>query len=335
MVGDKFDNYMNLIIINARETLEVKNMNFEEVYKEYLEYAKNQHKKQGFINLSRDFNCRVLPYFKDRNIEDITKQDYITWQNKILENNFKNSYNARLYYVFSKFLDYCCNFYALESNVAREIGNFKKKIEYKKSDFYTLKEFNQFIKCVDNEIYKQFFNLLFYTGVRPGEAMALQFSDLQGDYISITKNMQRKGNRELDTPKNTSSIRNIRIDRKLKKDLLKLKKYYEKKYNNNDYDYFVFGGIKPLSPTSIDRYKLKACQKANIRPITQHQFRHSHATLLLHNNIVINEVSRRLGHSKVSTTLDIYTHTNLVQEKRVTSTLNSLRFNFINFLQRL
>lgn len=309
-------------------------MNFEKVYEEYLEYAKNQHKKQGFDNLRHDFNFRVLPYFKDCNIEDITKQDILSWKTKILDHNFKNSYNARLYYVFSKFLDYCCDYHSLESNVVREVGNFKKKIEYKKSDFYTLKEFNQFIKCVDNEIYKQFFNLLFYTGVRPGEAMALQFSDLQGDYISITKNMQRKGNRELDTPKNLSSIRNIRIDRKLKKDLLKLKKYYRKENKNSNINYFIFGGLKPLSPTSIDRYKLQACKKANIRPITQHQFRHSHATLLLHNNIVINEVSRRLGHSKVSTTLDIYTHTNLVQEKRVTSTLNSLRFNFNNFMTR-
>lgn len=309
-------------------------MNFEKVYEEYLEYARNQHKKQGFVNLDHDFKCRVLPYFKDRNIEDITKKDYIAWQCKILENNFSNSYNSRLYYVFSAFLDYCCTFHSLVSNVARDVGNFKKKIEYKKSDFYTLKEFNLFIKHIDNNIYKQYFNLMFYTGTRPGEAMALKFSDLQGDYISINKNLQRKGKRELDTPKNTFSIRNIRIDRKLKKDLLKLKKYYEKKYNDNSYDYFMFGGIKPLSPTSIDRYKLKACNKANIRPITQHQFRHSHATLLLQNNILINEVSRRLGHSKVSTTLDIYTHTNLVQEKKCITTLNFLRFDFINFPPR-
>ena len=89
-------------------------------------------------------------------------------------------------------------------------------------------------------------------------------------------------------------------------------------------DYFVLGGVKPLAPTTINRRKFDACKKANIRPITLHQFRHSHATLLLQNGIVINEVSRRLGHSKVSTTLDIYTHTNLEQEKRVYYTLNRL-----------
>jgi integrase len=96
---------------------------------------------------------------------------------------------------------------------------------------------------------------------------------------------------------------------------------------------FIFGGIKPLSPTTINRRKLEACEKANIRPITLHQFRHSHATLLLQKGIMINEVSRRLGHSKTSTTLDIYSHTDLTQEKRVLNTLNSLRFSCFSTLK--
>ena len=110
-----------------------------------------------------------------------------------------------------------------------------------------------------------------------------------------------------------------------------LKKYYLERYKQ-DIDFFIFGGIKPLSPTTINRHKLKACEKANIRPITLHQFRHSHATLLIQNNMLINEVSRRLGHSKVSTTMDIYTHTDYLQEKRVYNTLNYMRFNFFDTL---
>ncbi len=80
---------------------------------------------------------------------------------------------------------------------------------------------------------------------------------------------------------------------------------------------------KPLAPTTINRYKIRACNKRNIRPIKLHQFRHSHATYLLNKKIDIHIISKRLGHSKVSTTLDVYTHSNLLQEKRLIKSLNS------------
>ena len=113
---------------------------------------------------------------------------------------------------------------------------------------------------------------------------------------------------------------------------MNLKKIYEKDNLFGD-NLYIFGGFKPLSPTTINRRKLIACKRANIRPITLHQFRHSHATFLLQQGIMINEVSRRLGHSKVSTTLDVYSHTDLTQEKRVIDTLNSFRFNRFSSLK--
>lgn len=309
-------------------------MNFYDKYIEFLKFASKRQKKQSFETLRNNFNTHILPYFEKCDIREIKKRDYLSWQNEILSHNFSNSYNNTLYVEFSSFLNYCCQFYDLEINVAKEVGNFPKKVEEKKTDFYTLDEFNHFIKYVDNNIYKQFFNLMFFTGTRPGEAMALKFSDIKDDYITINKTLTTKGGRTINTPKNKSSIRKIKIDKKLKRDIEILKKEYIKKYKNrNVFDLYIFGGIKPLAPTTINRYKIKACEKANIRPITLHQFRHSHATLLLNNGILINEVSRRLGHSKTSTTLDIYTHTSLEQEKRVLNTLNSMRFSFFETLR--
>lgn len=144
--------------------------------------------------------------------------------------------------------------------------------------------------------------------------MALKFKDITNGYIIISKTIESHGKRQIGTPKTYSSNRKVNIDFVLERDLLKLKKLYSTDNNSYD-DLFVFGGSKPLSPTTINRYKFNACKKANIRSITLHQFRHSHATLLLQKGIVINEVSKRLGHSKVSTTLDVYTHTDSTQEK--------------------
>lgn len=305
-------------------------MNFEKVYYEYLKFAEKQQKKQGFNSLYKNFNLRILPFFKDMNLENITREVIISWENYILSFGFSNNYNRNLYYMLSGFFTFCHNIYNFDKTIISDVGCFKKKYEKKKTDFYTLKEFNLFINCVDNYMYKVFFTFLFYTGVRPGEAMALKLSDLRGDYINIDKTIDEHGKREIGTPKSLSSNRIIKIDKFLKKDLVKLKNMYMK----GESDLFLFGGIKPLSPTTINRHKLIACNKCGLRPITLHQFRHSHATLLLDNGIMINEISRRLGHSKVSTTLDIYTHTDFRQEKRVYNTLCSLRLSNLNSLYK-
>lgn len=302
---------------------------FLDVYKEYLLYAKARLKEQSFSSTKYKLDSHILPFFKDMYLEDITSKNILDWKDFILSFNFANNHNKSLYYALSGFFEYCKDYYNFDKSIVSKVGNFKIKYEEKKSDFYNIKEFKKFIKCVDDEVYKQFFNLMFFTGVRPGEAMALKFSDLKNGYITISKTISSHGKREIGTPKTYSSNRMVKIDNVLKKDLLNLKTIYDKKHAYNG-DLFIFGGIKPLSPTTINRHKEKACKKAQIRPITLHQFRHSHATLLLQNGILINEVSKRLGHSKVSTTLDIYSHTDLTQEKRVINTLNSMRFNFFS-----
>ena len=295
-------------------------MLFEEVYVKFKIYVRYRHKKQGYYNICHDFECRILPYFKNKNIYNLSKIDFLNWQDLILSFNFSNSYNKRLYYVFNSFIDYCVKYYDLPNNLLRSIGSFPKKIEHKKFDFYNLDEFYLFVSNIDNPIYKAYYIFMFYTGCRPGESMALRFCDIDDHYVHIEHNIHRKGDRSLDTPKNQSSIRDIIINDDLKEFLLSLKKLY----SNCDENYFVFGGSKPLSSTTADRVKKKACDKANLRVITQHQFRHSSATFLLNNNIPISEISRRLGHSKISTTLDIYCHNDLSHEKRVLAILSSL-----------
>lgn len=300
---------------------------FADVYDEYLMYAKKEQKEQSFSSMKYKFQKHILPYFKDFYIEDITSKDILGWENHILTFNYANNHVKNLYYILSGFLEYCSIYYNFDKSIISRVGCFKPKYEEDKSDFYTIEEFNTFIKGIEEEVYKQFFTLLFYTGLRPGEAMALQFKDLDNGYIKVTKTMSSHGKREITTPKTRSSIRNVKIDTQLEKSLLSLKDLYISKGITYYPNLYIFGGNKPLSPSSINRRKIKACEKMEIRPITLHQFRHSHATLLLNNDIVVTEVSRRLGHSKVSTTLDIYSHTDLTQEKRVFDTLNSLRFN--------
>ena len=283
-------------------------MLFEEVYEEYKIYAQNRHKKQGFITVTQAFYLHVLPYFKNRELISINKQDIIKWENDIFIKDFKNKYNSLIYYSFSDFIIFCVLIDYLKENIVLQIPKFKKKIEKKEHHVYTLKEFRKFRKYLDDYIIKQYFNFMYFYGTRPSEAMALRFSDLEKNYIHINHSIHRKGKRELDTPKNQSSIRTLKLNSLERFRIWRLKRMYFKKYYDRNFDYFIFGGKKPLSPTTIDRYKLKACRKANMNPITQHEFRHSYATRMILKKKPINLVSKSMGHSNISTTLDIYTH---------------------------
>lgn len=283
-------------------------MLFEEAYEEFLIYAQKRHKKQSFETLSRNFNLHILPYFKGMILSNLSVSDILLWQDFIIDFNYSNNFNSILYYEFSAFIKYCVNCCYLIDNVVLKAGVFKKKYEEKNYDIYSLKEFKLFLKHFDNFVYQQYFNFMFYCGTRSSEALALKFSDIFNNYVYISKSLHRRGLRDIDLPKNNSSIRYIYLPLKIRYNLYKLKKYYTSIYGVFNKDYYIFGGLKPLSTTTIDRYKLKACESAHLRSITQHQFRHSYASYNIHKGVPIDYVSKSMGHSRVSTTLDIYLH---------------------------
>ena len=89
--------------------------------------------------------------------------------------------------------------------------------------------------------------------------------------------------------------------------LNKYKKNRKKKYGFKE-SWFIFGSSKPITKTTIDGVKDWDIEKANVNRITMHEFRHSHATLLISAGLDIISVSRRLGHSDVNITLGVYSH---------------------------
>lgn len=302
-------------------------MLFEDAYEEYLIFANRQQKKQSYKVFSYNFNANILSFFRDYKLELIKTIDILKWQDYILSKDFCNNHNKNLYSMLKSFFEFCHVKYNFDLSVLYGVFPFPLKVEIKKEDYYTLNEFKKFIKCVDNPIYKQFFNVMFYCGTRPGEAMALKFSDIQGNYLIINKTIDSHGKREIGTPKTLSSNRKILISNQLKMDLFNLKKLY----CDSTFDLFIFGGVKPIAPTTINRYKINACKKAHLRPIKLHQFRHSHATYLFNNNVDVHYIRDRLGHSNVSTTIDIYTHCKNGEEKRVAKLLNPFCFKMFSY----
>ena len=154
------------------------------------------------------------------------------------------------------------------------------------------------------------FIVLFFTGLRLGEALSLNWLDLKDHKLSITKSVSKIAENalyEVKETKNVSSIRDVTLNESLYSLLLDYKKEEAARSGFSD-SWFMFGGEKPLSRTNIARRKDNAVKESGVKRITIHQFRHSHATNLINDGVNVVAVSRRLGHSDVSMTLKVYTH---------------------------
>ena len=232
-------------------------MSFEKAYEEFKIYAQKRHKKQGFDTIVRNFDLHILPFFKGRKINELTKLDIIDWQSYILDKKFSNNFNRNLYYIFSSFMNYCVLYLHISENLVLQVEKFKKRFEQKQHIVYSIWQFRRFRFYLNNYVVKQYFNFMYFYGTRPSETMALRFCDLDGKFVCIRHSLQRKGQRNLDTPKNQSSFRTLKISPLTRFRIWLLKKSY---YNCKN-DYFIFGGNKPLSPTSVDRYKKRLVRK--------------------------------------------------------------------------
>ena len=212
--------------------------------------------------------------------------------------------------------------YGIINNVPDRVGGFVNPVEIENEDdedivFLTQNDYMAFLEQFeDNMVYYTLFKVLFYQGLRIGEALAINWNDIDLDKgtMHINKTYTSKVNRKYQTgslyivkPKTKKSIRHLPIERSTLEALKDLKQYYSEFDSFND-DWFVFGGIKPLSETTITSKKDEAMAKAGVTRITLHQIRHSCASYLFEKGVKPTAVQKYLGHSKLSTTMNIYTH---------------------------
>lgn len=158
-------------------------------------------------------------------------------------------------------------------------------------------------------------------GIRIGEVCALTWEDIDTDrgVISINRTIQRiytieEGNRRteliLDTPKTKNSIREIPIS----KDLLRILKPFKKIVNPS---FFVLtNDAKPTEPRTYRSYYKNLMKELNMPELKFHGLRHSFATRCIESNCDYKTVSVLLGHSNISTTLNLYVHPNMEQKKK-------------------
>lgn len=182
--------------------------------------------------------------------------------------------------------------------------------------------------------YKVAIILTVFTGVRLGELMGLEWTDVdfKNGIISINRSSQYLSDMGVFTkvPKTESSIREIAIPEFIISLLEEYKLWYEEQksvygelWTNSD-RLFVQADDKPMHPSTISKWFVKFVGQIGLPVINFHGLRHTNASLLVAQNIDIAVISARLGHAQISTTLDFYVHPLLSHNRKAGYALENL-----------
>ena len=267
--------------------------------------------------------------FKDKDISIINTLLVEKWKKEINKYDLVTSSKQNIFNYFKTVLDYAVKKHYIDVNPFRIVDNFEKdpnKIEIKHEEelYLTPNEFNKFISVIDDDFWKFFFSFAFYIGTRKGEQIAIQWKDIDfnNHTVKIYKQLNLKGFKKsnLFIPTKNGVIRTISVPNRLWGMIIGQYNKSSKIAGFND-DFFVFGDNKYISYTTIDRKKDYYFKLSGIKRITMHQFRHSHASLLISNNVPLNIIAKRLGDTP-DVVLKTYAHLFPQKEAEVLNVLN-------------
>ena len=263
---------------------------------------------------TRDDKRRILNLYcqsiMDKNAFTITPADI----KEILEDEHftqLSSYRKnKLYTDLNGCLEYGCIHWGLPKNPIKGFSRYKETTEEKLNEVVILDkyQFSEFLRAIPetHDIYRKLFFWLYWTGMRANEAMSLTFRDIQGTRAKVWRQWDRD-TEQFKMLKTKGSSRFVQLDQDLMKVFSDLRTYYGS-FKGFSPDWFIFGGPRQLAYTTVQRVKNNALDKAGLPRVKIHSFRHSHASNLIDAGVPIFKISKRLGHSSVSMTTDIYGH---------------------------
>ncbi|WP_296836349.1 site-specific integrase [Waltera sp.] len=307
------EEYSKLILSSAEELVADKESpTFKSFIEDiYLPWYKTQVKESTYKNRLKTVQ-KHFAFFYRKKVDEIEPIHVQAWQLKLAK-DFSPNYVRIIQGMLCMAFDRAIILGLAKKNPARMVGNIKSKKV--KVDFWTLEEFQKVISLLyKGDYYEHYlfisFWLLFMTGMRIGEASALQWEDIDFEtgLLSITKTLYYKSMNEYKfvDPKTQASNRTIVIDEDTIRELKEWKEIQEKVLPDCGF-VLSYSGI-PTSKHTLPRALEKLAGLAGVHRIKIHALRHSHASLLIsmgENPLIIKD---RLGHEKIQTTLGTYGH---------------------------
>lgn len=280
---------------------------FESLYDRYKKYITPRVRKSSLNGRFNMIERHITPFFGSRLVSEITPADIVTWQNEMLQKDLSETYLNQINIYLKAIFNYAVEYLGLLKNpCTKSIGSRKTK----KLDFWTPEEYHKFIEQLstrkdfyENLAYFTMFEILYYTGMRVGEllALTLQDVDLDANQIHITKTYYHiPGEDMINPPKTESGERVVDIPGFLADEI--------KEYIEHLYEPEPETRLFEKRPQYLRSVFYNRIEKAGVKRIRIHDLRHSHASTLISLGANPVLVAERLGHESADITLKIYAH---------------------------
>ena len=297
-------------------------MTFQNLYEIYMEDMAARLKQSTLLTKKAVLQTHILPFFGSKPINEIKASDVRRWQAKLMSspNNYSQTYLKKINTELNSIINYAKRFYDLNTNTCCKGGTIGKA-KAEEMDYWTYDEYIAFREGVkDKSLSYICFEILYWTGMREGELLALSPADIDLDNktISINRTYQRiEGKDVFTSPKTRKSKRKIPIPDFLCQEL---SDYIQSRYML-DADERLF----PVTKSYLSHEMIRGCKNTGVKKIRIHDIRHSHASLLINQGCDALMLADRLGHEKVSTTLNTYSHLFPHKQQELVHSLESLQ----------
>ncbi|EMF0116552.1 site-specific integrase [Enterococcus lactis] len=333
------------LLVATEQYLPKKYRTFNDVYTLWLKKYRGIVKESTYAGTLSIFKNNILPYFQEINVQDITTiycQEIVNKWYKIHPKRFK-----RYIYYFNAVMKHANYLELIFKNPMEFVQLPQNNIDlnqYKEFDnFYSKDELLEFLNFTKKNFEHQrfiFFHLLAFTGIRRGEALSLTWNDINFEekYLHVSKTLTKGENGRflIHPPKTKASFRKIFLDNQTLNYLQTWKELQKEKLNltfdnprqllfPNHKNSFLEPNIPKEWLQTIARHYKKNTGK-DLKIITIHGFRHTHASLLYLSGINLKEAQERLGHSNVKTTLNVYTHLSDKQREQTVDKLTEFMY---------
>ena len=284
------------------------NMKFKDFAELYLSDIQPRIKYNSFLTKKHIIETKLVPYFGKLKMCNITAQQIITWQNELI--NYKDDkgktyspvYLKTIHNQLSAIFNHAVRYYNLKENPCKKAGSMGKK-KNREMLFWTKDEYLKFAdKMMDKPLSYYAFEMLYWTGVREGELLALTPADFDFEKrtVTINKSFQHLKARDVITsPKTEKSNRTIRLPKFICDEM--------QDYLKMLYDVSLDDRMFPVTKSYLYREMERGSKQAGVKRIRIHDIRHSHVSLLIDMGFSATAIADRVGHESIEITYN-YAH---------------------------